>query len=154
MGGTDLFDMSSFYRIDHKSKIFYRRIFFWVLGSSLVNAWLHYRRHYIYFQYDPKEELNLLKFLTDVNNSLCEGKYARQEIQAPLRGRPVVKQEPIEQEESSDEEPAPPRKRNCVIVPDAIRYDHTDHFPDMVEKAARRRCRVCSSHSQVICIKC
>ena len=73
-----------------------------------------------------------------------------QVILARIRGRPAI--EPIE--DSSDEETAPPQKRKCVIVPDATRYDHTNDFPDMVEKAVRRRCRMCSSQSQVICLKC
>ena len=41
MGGTDLYDMfMSLYKIGHKSKKWYRRIFFWVLSSCVVQSCL------------------------------------------------------------------------------------------------------------------
>ena len=46
MGGVDLFDMlMSLYRIDHRSKKWYRRIFYWSIHLGTVNGWLIYRRH-------------------------------------------------------------------------------------------------------------
>ena len=43
MDGADLFDMfQSLYRMDHKSKRWYIRIFYCVSASSVINAWLRY----------------------------------------------------------------------------------------------------------------
>ena len=48
MGGVDLFDMlQNLYRLHHKSKKWYMRIFFWILGTSVINAWLLYRKEYL-----------------------------------------------------------------------------------------------------------
>ena len=46
MGGVDLFDMfSALYRIDHKGRKWYRRIFLWGLSLSAINGWILYKRH-------------------------------------------------------------------------------------------------------------
>lgn len=46
MGGVDLFDMlNSLYRIDNRGPKWYRRVFLWTIGLSVVNSWLLYRRH-------------------------------------------------------------------------------------------------------------
>ena len=46
MGGVDLFDMlAAMYRVDHKSRKWYRRIFYWALNVACVNGWVLYRRH-------------------------------------------------------------------------------------------------------------
>ena len=45
MGGVDLNDMmQALYRIDHKSRKWYRRIFFWVLSAILFNSWKQYKK--------------------------------------------------------------------------------------------------------------
>ena len=47
MGGVDLFDMfQSLYRLGHKSRRWYVRIFYWMLASSIINAWLQYSRDF------------------------------------------------------------------------------------------------------------
>ena len=51
MGGVDLFDMfQALYRLDHKSRRWYMRIFYWILASSVVSAWLRYRK-----DFDPRK---------------------------------------------------------------------------------------------------
>ena len=48
MGVVDLFDMfMSLYRMDHTSKRWYIRIYYWILASSVINAWLSYRNDYV-----------------------------------------------------------------------------------------------------------
>ena len=147
MGGTDLFDMiSSLYRLDHKSRKFYRRIFFWVLGSATVNAWVHYKRQFQCSGLDTKTMLDYLKFITEVSNVLCEGRLERHVMQ--VRGRPRLCED-----ESEVEQPSA-KKRKVVMVSNAIRFDRVDHLPIMVEKSVRRRCRLCHAHSQIECEKC
>ena len=64
MGGTDTFDMlMSFYRIQHKSKKWYMRIFFWILHTAIVNGWILYRKH-------VDSRVKLLDFTVDVAYSL------------------------------------------------------------------------------------
>ena len=47
MGGVDLFDMFQLlYRLGHKSRRWYVRIFYWMLASSIINAWLQYSRDF------------------------------------------------------------------------------------------------------------
>ena len=40
-------DFMSLYRMDHTSKRWYIRIFYWILASSVTNAWLSYRNDYV-----------------------------------------------------------------------------------------------------------
>ena len=47
MGGVDLFDMfQAFYRLDNKSHRWYMQIFYWILASSVVTAWLRYHKDF------------------------------------------------------------------------------------------------------------
>jgi len=40
MGSVDLFDMlMSLYKVDHKSRQWYRRIFYWLFNVAIVNGW-------------------------------------------------------------------------------------------------------------------
>ncbi|XP_049302012.1 piggyBac transposable element-derived protein 3-like [Bactrocera dorsalis] len=46
MGGVDLADMlMELYKINHRSRKWYIRVFYWCLGTSVINAWLLYRKH-------------------------------------------------------------------------------------------------------------
>ncbi|XP_003381869.1 hypothetical protein Tsp_07558 [Trichinella spiralis] len=72
MGGIDLKNMLSvLYRIEHKSRKWTRRIFFWIISTAMTNAWQLYKR-------DRKEmpgpctgTLDLLSFTCQVSQSLC-----------------------------------------------------------------------------------
>ena len=47
MGGVDVFDMfEALYKLDHKIRRWYMRIFYWILVSSVVNAWLQYPKDF------------------------------------------------------------------------------------------------------------
>jgi hypothetical protein len=66
MGGCDLSDMlAALYRIDHKSRKWYMRIFHWVLNVAVINGWLLYRRH-------ENQRLAGLRSCKTVNMQLCE----------------------------------------------------------------------------------
>ena len=44
MGGTDLYDMlMALYKVDHKSRKWYRCVFFWILSTCAVQGWLYYK---------------------------------------------------------------------------------------------------------------
>ena len=149
MGGVDLFDMmSSFYKIDHRSKKYYRRIFFWVLGSALVNGWLHYKRHCASIEIAKREQLDMLSFTTQVSNVLCTGNPQRVIIPRSVKGRPRS----VSANENA--EACEPQRKKVVLVPDSVRCSSGDHFPQMVEKRVRRRCRQCQALSQIQCMKC
>ncbi|XP_003381941.1 conserved hypothetical protein [Trichinella spiralis] len=72
MGGIDLNNMlAALYRIEHKSRKWTRRIFFWIISTAMTDAWQLYKR-------DRKEmpgtctgTLNLLSFTCQVSQSLC-----------------------------------------------------------------------------------
>ncbi|KRZ05853.1 PiggyBac transposable element-derived protein 3 [Trichinella zimbabwensis] len=71
MGGVDLSNMlTRLYRIEHKSRKWYRRIFFWVIGAATTNAWLLYRRHQT-FAAGTSKTLDLLAFTASISSSLC-----------------------------------------------------------------------------------
>ena len=40
-------EFQSLYRMNHKSKRWYVRIFYWILASSVKNAWVSKGLHYI-----------------------------------------------------------------------------------------------------------
>ncbi|XP_003377707.1 conserved hypothetical protein [Trichinella spiralis] len=45
MGGIDLNNMlAALYRIEHKSRKWTRRIFFWIISTAMTNAWQLYKR--------------------------------------------------------------------------------------------------------------
>ncbi|XP_003371906.1 conserved hypothetical protein [Trichinella spiralis] len=45
MGGIDLKNMlAALYRIEHKSRKWTRRIFFWIISTAMTDAWHLYRR--------------------------------------------------------------------------------------------------------------
>ena len=56
--------------MDHKSRKWYIRIFYWIIASSVINAWISYRKDSDAIGHPKKEQLNLLKFTLPVSNSL------------------------------------------------------------------------------------
>ena len=90
MGGVDLFDMlMSLYRIDHRSKKWYRRIFYWSIHLGIVNGWLIYRRHCDMKATPAKEQLSLIQFTAAVSESLISEKKVPPQL-VQKRGRPSV----------------------------------------------------------------
>eukprot|EP00795_Rhopilema_esculentum_P009567 gene9567-17318_t len=89
MGGVDLFDMfRALYSLDHKSKRWYMKIFFWILATSAINGWLMYRRHCKHFGVPRKEQMPLLLFICQIADAVITS-----EIDTPRsrrRGRPSL----------------------------------------------------------------
>lgn len=72
--GVDKFDMlTALYRLEHKSRPWHIRIFYWCLQVAAVNGWLHYRRQCELLKVDKKDQLDLLGFIAPVSDSLIKG---------------------------------------------------------------------------------
>lgn len=141
MGGVDLADMLlELYRIDIKSTKWYMRIIYWIIGVSIVNAWLLYRRHMT--QRHEKPKMRLLEFQTSIATALCEA----QNTPIRKRGRPSTEIETIA--------PTTTPKRmysTPTPIPD-VKLDRMDHLPDMCE--TNERCRNCKQTTFMKCVKC
>ena len=81
MGGVDLFDMfQALYRLDHKIRRWYMRIFYWILASSVVNAWLRYRKDFDSMKLSKGNEsfsgkqkrMSLIEFTMNISSSLLK----------------------------------------------------------------------------------
>ncbi|KRZ73817.1 PiggyBac transposable element-derived protein 3 [Trichinella papuae] len=84
MDGVDLSNMlTRLYRIEHKSRKWYRRVFFWEFGAATTNAWLLYRRHQT-FAAGTSKTLDLLAFTASISSSLC---LAEKLVELSRRGR-------------------------------------------------------------------
>ena len=81
MGGVDLFNMlQALYRLDHKSRRLYMRIFYWILASSVVNAWFRYHKDFNSMKLPKGNEsfsqkqkrMFLIKFTMNVSSSFLK----------------------------------------------------------------------------------
>ena len=88
MGGVDLMDMLlSTYHIRQRSLKYYMHIFYYLVGVSVANAWLLYRRHMDQDKIPRKKHLTLMNFSTEIAESLCKAGKS----EAPrARGRPSL----------------------------------------------------------------
>ena len=70
MGGVDLFDMfQSLYRMEHRSKRWYMRIFYWMISTSAINGWVRYRKDAGAIGVAKKAQMTLVQFTSSVSNS-------------------------------------------------------------------------------------
>lgn len=141
MGGVDLHDMLvALYRINFGVKRSYLRIFYNLVDTCVVNAWLLYKRHMK--QANVKKIKPLLPFRAEIAHSLLKvNRVARN------RGRPS----------SAASSPIPAQvKTGRVFVPkptNDVRFDQMGHFPLYIEK--KQRCRLCiKAYSRWKCEKC
>lgn len=143
MGGVDLCDMLlALYRISQRSVKYYMHIFYYCLGVSVANGWLFYRRHSEQKGIERKHQLTLLKFKTQVANSLLHsGKSS-----AVKRGRPSLQEDELKQGKRG--------RHPSVPTPSAdIRKDRVGHFPHFADK--QQRCHHCKTgYSSIQCSKC
>ena len=142
MGGVDLCDMLlELYRVRRRTVKSYMHIFYYCVGVSIVNGWLLYRRHMDQMKVPKKKQKTLLKFHQGIGKGLTTANKLPKNIKK--RGRPS----------SNDLVPRLVRRPPMVANPDnATRFDKFCHFAD-VDKA-QHRCRECSKHTRVKCIKC
>ena len=155
MDGVHLFDMfQSLYRMDHKSKRWCIRIFYWIKTSSVINAWLRYRKGYIICnkkgQFHDKSDnnLTLIQFTMEVSSALVKNTKP-----APRKrvGQPTYN----DTSSSLDTSFSPKRPWKAPdlweVIPD-IRHDKPEHWPSHRED--RPRCFLCQEKARLGCSKC
>ena len=109
MGGVDLMDsLSALYKQHMKSRRWYMYIFWHTVIISVVNSWLHYKRHCRLLEVNP---MKLCDFASEIAEGLIEYK-------AKI-GRPLVSSPPV----------IPPTNRPTKRPADVIRKDGTNHLP-------------------------
>ena len=143
MGAVDLCDMLlSLYRIRQRTNQISFHIVYYLLGISVINGWLLYRRHQNQKSISEKDQLSMLEFQTDIPNDLrAAGKLTPASRRS--RGRQSLN--------TTVEEP--PKKRRTPTVPDPSNntgFDKLDHFPVFQEK--QQGCRKCRTF--IKCQKC
>lgn len=142
MGGVDLMDMFlALYRIDRRSKRWYMRIIFYLLGLAVSNSWLLHKRHQ-QGQGVRSEDASLKIFIQSVAECLTKsGKH----FEAVKRRRPPKEHSPI-----------PEKKRRVLhsAAPQSdVRYDGFSHWPVHMEQ--KQRCFLCKAgFSRWQCEKC
>ena len=94
------------------------RVFFWILATSVTNAWCLYRHHCIQDQVPASEQLDLLNFTSEVVASLV-----KTQVMIRQRGRPSSNGSPNERVAKRARK-APAKGPN-----DDIRYDGVEHWP-------------------------
>ncbi|KRX13785.1 hypothetical protein T07_217 [Trichinella nelsoni] len=73
IGGVDLAGMlRALYRIDHRSRKWYRRIFFWTIHVAVVNGWLQYKRDLKTSEVASGRPKDLMQFTLDVAEALTK----------------------------------------------------------------------------------
>lgn len=157
MGGVDLFDMfQSLYRLDHKSKRWYLRVFYWIISSSVINGWLLYRKHFDVISSSGKKNClgkderckTLIQFTSEVAQSLISNaRHVKKK-----RGRPSLDTSLNESFENVDQSKKPRRAPDLLLTPDNIRLDEVSHWP--VHREDRPRCFVCKQKTRLGCLKC
>jgi len=144
MGGVDLCDMLlSCYRIKRRTNKYYIHIFYYLVGISLTNAWILYKRHQRQRKAAKKDIMPLINFQLEVAKGLA---FVDKPVQAVKRGRPSL----------DNDSSCASKKGRKVATPDPskeIRKDKVDHFPEFNEKQGR--CRMCKNgFTFITCTKC
>ena len=149
------------YRLNHKSKKWYMRIFFLILVTSVINAWLLYWKECSFFQVPGKHQLDLLNFTSEVSFSLAHNNKA---ILPSKRGRrrPRINENisydspnsrVLSLDLSIDESCSRTRKlANIQRVPDDVRLDGYCHWP--LHDPKRPYCAPCKAKTRISCSKC
>ena len=125
--------LSALYKQHMKSRRWYMYIFWHTVIISVVNSWLHYKRHCRLLEVNP---MKLCDFASEIAEGLIEYK-------AKI-GRPLVSSPPVK----------PPTNRPTKRPADVIRKDGTNHLPIWDEK--RQRCKLsgCDGFSYIKCCRC
>lgn len=142
MGGVDRFDqVKSTYSVGRRSKKWWLRIFYFLLDTSITNAYL------LYCQNPNVTKLSNLEFRVSVARGLIGGFTSRKRRSFGLnyicRNKVVMSEN---------------RQKALHVVAQEIRYNNVgDHMP--AESPTYKRCRMCSTkendkRSKVICERC
>lgn len=126
IGGVDLADMlMELYKVNHRSRKWYKRIFYWCLGTSVTNAWLLYRGH-LHFVHPKQKHIPLIKLQLEIANALLQS--TASSAVRRTRGRPsnpeIESPSPISSSPSSTVFSQSSKKyRFHSNPPDTLRYD-------------------------------
>ncbi|CAG5033770.1 unnamed protein product [Parnassius apollo] len=142
MGGVDHFDqIKSTYSVGRRSRRWWVRIFFFLLDTSITNAYL------LYCQNKNATKLSNLEFRVSVARGLISGFSSRKRRSGSLVN--YICRKKIASEN---------RQKAVHVVAEEVRFTNVgDHMP--VESPSYKRCRMCSTkekdkRSKVICEKC
>lgn len=153
MGGVDLSDMlMELYKVNHRSKKWYMRIFYWCLSTSVINSWLLYRRHSKIISPHHKH-MPLIKFQLQIAHALLNATSSFSSAIQRKRGRPSANSftslvDPPASSPSSSvtSEHASTLGSKVRKVtpnpPNSKRYDEKNHW---VVWGAKGRCRLCKT---------
>lgn len=148
MGGVDLLDSNiGRYKIRMRSKKWYMRLFYHLLDTCVVNAWLLQKRVLIQ-KNETDKIITLPKFREILGVSLCnEGKDI--DSVTPTRGRPSKK---FKMSFMTDRKKS--RTVHRSIISDREKYDGVKHWPAW--GSIRQRCHnpKCKGFTYVYCRKC
>ncbi|KRZ73835.1 PiggyBac transposable element-derived protein 2 [Trichinella papuae] len=134
MGGVDLAGMlRALYRIDHRSRKWYRRIFFWTIHVAVVNGWLKYKRDLRTSEAASSSQKDLMQFALDVAEALTKVNKA---YPRKSRGRMSLTAN-VETSRRRVRRPEPAT---------AARLDQVAHWPEVIQK--KNRCRGCQKTSE------
>ena len=138
MGGLDMQDMLlNLYQIDHKSRKYYFRIIYYLIGTAINNSWLEYRSTLEKHDDVPGTRTSLKNFILQICVGLAKvGKSSERKA-----GRPSLAV-------------LQPSRRlpNEPVSHDSLRFDQVGHLPIHDVKG---RCKDCSGgFSRWKCKKC
>ncbi|KRX23486.1 PiggyBac transposable element-derived protein 2 [Trichinella nelsoni] len=134
IGGVDLAGMlRALYRIDHRSRKWYRRIFFWTIHVAVVNGWLQYKRNLKTSEAASGSPKDLMQFTLDVAEALTKVNRAY-----PRKSRGSVSV--TANTETSRRRVRRPEPRT------AARFDQVAHWPKIINQ--KNRCRSCRKTSR------
>jgi len=140
MGGVDRFDRTrAQYSVSRKSKRWWLRIMYFIIDASVVNAFI------LLTSIHPDNKLTVLQFRVDLFRGLVRGFSSRQRRSAS-QGASFMRYRFTGGS-----------REKLMGVPDDIRLQQTNHFPE--KKDSFHRCRLCSSRknnkrSRIMCSQC
>lgn len=157
MGGVDLADMlMELYKINHRSRKWYIRVFYWCLGTSVINAWLLYRKH-LRLLGPNKKYMPLIQFQLEIANTLLQYTSSEDYV-TKKRGRPsnAENDRPTSSLCNSPSSSVSSQSTKMYRVqpnpPNTRRYDKLEHWVVFDEKG---RCRLCKTGTPMSkCLKC
>lgn len=141
-GGVDLMDMLvALYRINLRSKKWYRRLFFHSLDVVIVNCWHLYRRDATADKVPRNQQMTLLHFKAELACVLKQqGKVAT-----------LSRRRPLDPSKIENELQAKKRRGPAALVPcKAIRLDTIYDLPMFPPKKGRRKYPNCTGITHVM----
>jgi hypothetical protein len=147
MGGVDLLDANiGRYKIRMRSRKWYIRLFYHLLDTCVVNAWILQKRVLTQKNEDDKI-ITLVKFREVLAVTLCQT--SKNINITPTRGRPCKKANNVYMTDRKK-----PRVVHTSTITNRERYDCVSHWP--VWNTTRQRCKYtnCKGFTYVNCSKC